>query len=166
MLDSSGISTEDLRRAVSDYPNIMGNACTYIYYSDCPDDNCCISVSTKKQHKAFRAELERREGMKNEIPELKAGMIVEYTSKEFGVLGLYLYINNDWGLELSGNGKQSFCYDISVTKIFNIGGQNSYSFNNIKNNLNLIWSRNPNQSKIEELEKTVREALKQIEELK
>ncbi len=84
-LDFSGISTGKLKNAIRRFDE-NGSACNSIF---CTSDRCpfrdynngsyCRNISEADIHlKAFKEELERREKDMNTMPELKAGMIVEY----------------------------------------------------------------------------------------
>lgn len=103
----------------------------------------------------------KREKSMNEMPELKAGMIVEYK----GSGNKYLYINDNWLMGLRLDIWTSFSSE-HVNKIYS-RGQALGTYINTCDDLKLIWSRKSEKDiKIENLEKTVKDALAQIEELK
>ncbi len=111
----------------------------------------------------------RRENM-NDISELKAGMIVVLDSSELRIAlpntwyscGLGLYLNNGEGSIDPEKASIKEIYtniDYTYFKFF--------SKNELSENFELVWSKqSPKEMKILELESTVKEALKQIEELK
>jgi len=174
--DFSGISTEKLKMACNEFTHIE-SACEGITCGTCPFDNNCsgygITYKGKKYNKEFKAELERRENMNNEMPELKAGMIVEVG-------------NGEWKLLLPDLvDKELFAYNrqltdgarISNIEIINIymhqSGQHYYSILEEKNinEVKLIWSKkSENDIHIEVIEKTIKDMeekhAKSIEDLK
>ena len=101
----------------------------------------------------------------NEMPELKAGMIVEFG---FGLKGLCVPVDNGSILVIQPNG-ENICIDgRDIQKIYYIRkGFNFVSF--IKNDqispaYKLIWSKN--KSKIEEIEQTILKLQQEVKELK
>ncbi len=127
----------------------------------------CNSDSREERLTIFKEELKRRENM-TDMPELKAGMIVEVKSgRNFMILP-----NRDGKLLMySIEGTDHFTDDI--IKIYDLPHTNYRPFFTRENDTDkvehtkLLWSKqSPNEKKILELESTVKEALKQIEELK
>ena len=95
----------------------------------------------------------------NEMPELKAGMIVE--TKE----GLkFIYINDNFALGLKGS---NFNIDPKkyAVKIYDFGF--NYPLNRIEDNLTIIWSKNKSKiEEIEEIEQTILKLQQEVKELK
>lgn len=106
----------------------------------------------------------------NEMPEIKAGMVVEL---KFSYIPTdkFLMVDSTWGTSITDDsyaspvGVKGGTPIIAVYKVTKPCEPSS-----LKNNLELIWSKTPEKTeeelKIEELEKTVETALTQIKELK
>ena len=138
-------------------------------YIGCKDREQMINgekINCGDSARIYKEVEEEKEDM-NEMPKLKSGMIVNYVHKEFGDYGLYLYMNDTWGMSLDGESRQGNTKGIEITEIHELKGDGASSFNFIQGNLKLIWKKkSEKQTKIEALEKTVENALEQIKELK
>ena len=162
MRDFSGFSTEKLKTVTS-------KGC---YGIDCHADNCpiksfCHLMTMDEVSFVMKEELNRREKDMNEMPELKAGMIVDYEGHGLllclpdGDGYIRFYEPNLYGAEVDrGN----------ITKIYNHTGNRHYKamFEEPRgSDLILIWSRkSDNDIKIEEIQNKMNELSKELEELK
>jgi len=167
--DFSGISTEKLRGSIEFYLKGDGrSACKGLNCNDsCPfyvaNFHCADDYETR--HEEFKAELERRENMNNEMPELKAGMIVEHG----GNFGIVLPINRFGEVRIySLDGGESYIQADRLTKIYYNRRTTYKGIFNSKSpvaDLDLVWSRKSDKDiKIEELEKTIKDAQKTLDE--
>ena len=171
----SGISTEKLENAIQTF---NGYACAGI---SCNEDSCpfninhsdggCKGNGKEREHKLFKEELKRREEKEmNTMPELKAGMIVEFNDNEVRILlpckihtcGLGLYLND-------GSGSLD-PWSVGINKLWSNGGFTYYEFfknGKVSEYYDLIWSKKSDtQIKINELSETINKANAQIEELR
>lgn len=161
-LDFSGISTKALKVAVSN-ANVelgyngfcMGIRCTKQCPFYCNGNKCKDNQNTIRM--LFQEELNRREKDMNKMPELKAGMIVEYNK---GVFRILLPLSYGLGACNSIGQDSSLCEE-SITNIFSNTKDNNYShfFRNDTQtkSMELIWSRKSDKDiKIEELQKTIK----------
>jgi hypothetical protein len=171
-LNFSGISTEELREAVKN----AGDSVDYDEFcygipcgKKCPFSGKSCTINADERRKAFKEELNRREKDMNEMPELKAGMLIEVFDREDNeTYGLYLYINDEWLINIDSSGYISLKNHVGISKIYNT---ELHSFNHITDDSTLIWSRkSDNDIKIEEIEKTInnmdQEHIKRSEELR
>ena len=106
----------------------------------------------------------------NSFPKLKAGMVLEISTKDEGYLGLYLYINDQW--LISTTGREIETVDIIIDKIYTVIMPYGCSGRSLmcslaRDNLELIYeSKSYKDIKIEEIENTIEELKRQIKELK
>ena len=108
----------------------------------------------------------KKEKDMNKMPDLKAGMIVNYVSDNYGDYGLYLYINDKWGMSLDGKDRQGI-NDVKITEIYKIDDDGASSFVGISGKLIKIWSiKSDKDIKIEELQKRMDAISKEMEKLK
>jgi len=175
-LDFSGISTEKLRFACNEYNLHKGISCRSV---NCIHDACPLNIESfcsgdmvqyKDVNKLFKEELNRREKDMNEMPELKAGMVVELDTLNTGVRHCVLIpCNGQLELITPSFNRFGILNLGEILKIYTnpLSHLAPLDDNEVEKRLDLIWSRkSENDIKIEELKKTVKEALKQIEELK
>jgi hypothetical protein len=105
----------------------------------------------------------------DEMPELKAGMIVElYNELTDDNYGLYLYINKDWTISLS---KNEWCGINDDVKVIGVRKADAKTWSSLGRANTLQWSKqSPEDKKISEIEKTIesmnKEHNKNIKELK
>lgn len=163
-MDFSGISTENLR----DHIKYGKDNCIYcglgIACTRCPFREMSCVRNSEKCILLVEQELERRERM--EMPELKAGMIVEF---EHGLGDKLLYINDDWMMSFCNDGWADFDNNLNKGHISKIYKSINYrkGYTTALDKLELVWSKkSPNQEKIKEIESTIEELKKQVKELK
>ncbi len=173
-LDFSKIRTEILidqvLKQVED-ENYCGISCYNCPYS-------VASCSNEIANEGFKEELKRRENM-NDMPELKAGMIVSMDGTRLRMLmpsnynGMLFPICNEGTYTTEEARNIGFDFKGTISHIYRIPRDNNYyrffrsDRKPLASDFELVWSKqSPNEKKILELESTVKEALKQIEELK
>lgn len=131
--------------------------------------------NVEMRHKLFKEGLERRNKVKNEMPELKAGMIVEYGVMGENKLRVVLPATDDNRLVLVRDDGEYNDDSIrylkdSIVNIYTFSNTNYYPFfctHESVSQYNLIWSRKSDSDiKIEELEATIKKAAEQIQEIK
>ncbi len=101
----------------------------------------------------------------NDMPELKAGMIVEGSTKQNHRVCKYFYLNKDVVMDLN---KQNYC-SLDYINVFKVYRSSACVLNDICDSdyFTLIWSKqSPNEKKISEIEKTIEDLQKQVKELK
>lgn len=157
-LDFSGISTEKLRYAAKE-TGCFGIGCED---DDCPFGDICKYIPASEIIEAFKQELNRREKDVNTMPELKAGMIVEWM--DFGTTRKSLYINDEVSMTIDA--KLWTSGDLSGKDIIKIYDVPACAFSSIGDWLSLIWSRKSDKDiKIEEIQNTIKELQNQVDEL-
>jgi len=161
-LDFSGISTDNLRQAVDGYSNDKGS-CYGISCSDnrCPFGSLICCETSDISHKAFKAELEKREKDMNTMPELKIGQIVLDTQKSIKMV----MPDNDKGnlvlISRTGDYSEGNLRRGCIEKIYELReGINYVPFFKEQDldsgNFRLIWSKpSPNDIKIQEIGNTI-----------
>lgn len=165
-LDFSKISTEDLRVAVG---NQEVSECFCIVCEVCPYSGECSSERTDEIKKGFKDELARREVL--EHPKLEPGMLLSVSFKGSETSNKYLYINDNWLMNLNGTGWIKLDASDTIWEVFKFRkGDSGCPFNSVERLSDSIWRIQPpkteNELKIEKLEKTVEDTLAQIKELK
>ena len=164
-----GISTDKLRKLF----NSNSKGCNGIncIFDGCPLGSDCNNMRYDEVYTVLMNELKRREDKEmNKMPELKAGMIVEFNDNELRILlpckihtcGLGLYLNDGSGYLDPRS--------VGINKLWSNGEFTYYEF--FKNGKvsayhDLIWSKKSDtQIKIDELSETINKANAQIEELR
>jgi hypothetical protein len=111
-------------------------------------------------HILLKQEIERRTMMNNnEMPELKAGMVLRLIDmKTLDNLGDHLFINKNWLIILGSDGFRRLDKSNKIVKIFDVGNYDGLPFSSINKHLNLIWSKkSEKETKIEEIENTIKD---------
>ncbi|MCP4988510.1 MAG: hypothetical protein GY928_21400 [Colwellia sp.] len=165
-LNFSGISTEILTDLVINDKACFRINCKGIICSHCPQYYTMHEITDEEIYpqlvNQYKEELERREKDMNTMPELKAGMIVEWIY-DGGTLRS-LYITSEWCLNIDRDTWTSTLQDKHIVAIYK-GSRGS--FDDISDGMTLIWSRKSDKDlKIEELQEKMDAISKEMEELK
>jgi len=107
--DFSKIDTDDLRLNQRVYDDGQRSACNSIQCTCCPFDNTAICMDNPKIHELFKAELERRESMKQEYKEITLDMSIKEIM-ELDLERLEFFHNNKWLKSLAGTHKELVRY--------------------------------------------------------
>lgn len=155
--DFSNITTEEIRSMFKNCERNKDIHCYGIYCIRCPfqdidDKNLCEGYIQQDGFNMFKKELERREKMNNKMPELEAGMIVEWDFNGeilFDLMineSLYVSLNEDYWRGIPPEDDKI----INIYKVIGCALSDMLTFKK------RIWSKkSDNDIKIEEIQETI-----------
>lgn len=142
----------------------FGYTCSGIRCDICPFiHRDCMDINKTKIQEYFKRELERRlEEEKNKMPELEHGMIVDLRSESTGEIYTdFMVLSPDWVVSLDGK-NYSTEHGVEVIKIYK--SNTKLPMQLLKEYSHVIWEKDDQLDKIQELEKVLAEHNKEHEE--